>query len=463
MKSEDNNLIDLLNNEYFFVHLNVREEIDKSFSSLISDKTYEEQIEAIEQLFSKIGKKTYHEIVGKVLKGFSKIQTSLFGIELEEKEGKRFRDHYIHTFNLYFFGSVMISQLLDQIKVESDISDFFKVKKENDDVKEAFSIEVIPYNIIKRLFFIWTFMVLYHDVGIPISHLETIRNRLNMFFENFGFILHEFSVEFKHSIGSRLDYFMNLITKMYRPSNNENGIKFENDNYQMSNFIDPHIKKIFLTAFDDKNHGVLSAICFYKCIIESLTEIGKDCLKYNNLILEQDITRIALAITLHDLYKYDINQQIFPISFKDFPLTFLLILMDQTQEYYRPEGISLNKLTKSRKIPEIKIVKVATSPLKFKICFTILYSHLDRENEVIEDFKNFKFSNIVQGKFSIDKIIQELDLLKGITNFKQVLESYWKDIETSIKERLKFGPNEPIDVQLKIKLDNIIIKNFYFM
>lgn len=472
MAQENKDLVENLYKEYFFDYLEAKNKIKEFFESLTKDLPYERQIGVTEELFSKIGKKTYHKIVGKVLKGFSKIQTSLFGIELEEKEGKRYRDHYIHTFNVYIFGSIIISQLIDKIKVDEKISEFFKVKKERVDIQEAFLKEVSPYDIRKRLFFIWTFMVLYHDVGIPISHLERIRNRLNVFFENFGFILHEFFAEFQDSIRSRLNYFMDLLTKMYKLPNNEKGIKFKNENYELSDFVDPHLKNVFLKAFNEKNHGIISAICFYKCIIDSLSEIGKDNKKYRKWVLEQDVTRIALAIALHDLYKYDTKvyqsnekenkEKIFPISFKDFPLTFMLILLDQTQEYYRPEGISLNRISKLKNLPEINVELMSKDPFKFKIQITLLYSELKREKEIIDDFKNFKFYEILQKKSSIDVTLEKLKQLKQINTIKEVLKSYWKEIETNIKNRLKFGANEPISVYLTINLDGKTIKDFYF-
>jgi len=451
-----------LNKEYFLKYLKAKVKLKKCFKSIISGKNYEDQLETIGKLFLKIGKKTHHKIVGKVLKSFAKIQASLFGIELEEKEGIRFRDHYIHTFNIYIIGSIILSQLIKKIKSDNKISDFLKVKKEKDEIREAFSEKKDPYDIIKRLFFIWTFIALYHDVGIPIEHLEIMRNRLNIFFENFGFILHEFFAEFQDSIISRLDYFINLLTKMFKSDNNDKGIKFDNESYKLSNVIDPHIKNIFLKAFNEKNHGTISAICFYKSTIDVLSEIGGNNKKYRKLILEQDITRIALAIALHDLYNYDKpnKKKIFPISFYEFPLTFLLILLDQTQEYYRPEGISLDKIIKIKKLPRLKIKKISEDPIKFRINITLEYSNLSNKDiiKINNDFKNFKKYKILHKKSSIDNTIQELNFLKNINDFKEYLKSYWDDIENNIKDRLKFGPNEPISFCIKIKKDNDLIE-----
>lgn len=478
LDKNDNKKIDdfikSLNKRYFIDYLNAQEEIKQSFKSIICGKNYEDQLETIGELFLKVEEKTHHKIVGKVLKGFAKIQTSLFGIELEEKEGKRYRDHFIHTFNVYIFGSIIISQLIKKINNDNIISSFLKIKKERDDIHEAFSIPITPYDIERRLFFIWTFIVLYHDVGVPIEHLEIIRNRLNIFFDNFGFVLHEFFAEFQDSIISRLDYFMNLLTKMCIPDKNVKGIKFDNESYKLSSVVDPHIKNIFLKAFNEKNHGVISAICFYKCTIDILSKIGGDCKKYRKWILEQDITRIALAIALHDLYKYDkTNSQslkspdkniIFPISFNDFPFTFLLILMDQTQEYFRPEGISLNKVTKITELPEIRIERTSDHRLKFKINIKLLYSKLpdDIVDMIINDFKNFKYNKILQSNSAIDNILTELNNLNEIKTFKDVIKSYWEEIEKNIRNRLKFGVDEPICFQLKIKLDNKTIKKIDF-
>ncbi len=471
-----------LNQNFFFKYLNTENEINNSLNAVVQEEKYETQIEKIGDFFSKVGERYSQQQVIEILKGFSKIQASLFGIELEEERGRRFRDHFIHTFNVYIFGALIISQLMDKIKDKSKIPSFLKIEKERAEIVKAFNLkkeelkDLKPYDIEKRLFFIWTFIAMFHDVGIPIEHLGIMRERLNSFFEKFGFVLHEFTAEFQDSMRTRFNYFIDLLVKMYKLPNNEKGIRFNNDNYETSKDIDPHIKNIFLRALDDKNHGIVSAICFFKCIIDSLSIIGGDNENYREWILEQDITRIALAIALHDLYKYNKitlsteeiseNNIIFPISFNNFPLTFLLILIDQTQEYYRPEGISLDKIIKIKHLPEIKVDNVRENPLEFTIKMIIQYS-TPEDTEVIEkivtDFKNFEIHKTLQSKLSLNEKLSELNKLDSLTSdFEKYIELYWKEVEENINKRLKFGINEPISLNIEIWINNRNLINIPF-
>lgn len=55
------------------------------------------------------------EQVAEIYDKFVKMEEALFGLEREEKDGKRYRDHFIHMFNTFVFGLQVISSLLKQL------------------------------------------------------------------------------------------------------------------------------------------------------------------------------------------------------------------------------------------------------------------------------------------------------------------------------------------------------------
>jgi len=133
---------------------------------------------------------------------------------------------------------------------------------------------------------------------------------------------------------------------------------------------EPHyyISKLLGREFDIGNHGVLSGFFLWKTIEElflvSKTSKYKFSIdqfnKYSEYVLEQDIARASLAVSLHNLppdARSGFLPQVFPISFKEYPLTFLLILADELQEYLRWEGTSIENTMRFSWHPKIEVVK----------------------------------------------------------------------------------------------------------
>ena len=78
---------------------------------------------------------------------------------------------------------------------------------------------------------------------------------------------------------------------------------------------------------------------------------------YSELVLKQDVARATLAICLHDLKhnKEHAFPKFMPLSFDDYPLTFILIIADCLQEFLRWEGMSIRGDTKLYGFPAIKV------------------------------------------------------------------------------------------------------------
>ena len=198
-----------------------------------------------------------------------------------------------------------------------------------------------------------------HDISVPITHLDNIRHALNKFSEKFH--LEISGPILVPSFPADLDPYLQLVSSLFEG-------KFEpapSDGWRYKKEPRAAYVKGYLERLVSRNHGVLGGFLAYK-MIEEIFLHGKsqkyrlDAMafqSYSELVLEEDIARATLAICLHDL-KYDeayAYPRFMPLSFDDYPLTFILILADSLQEYLRWEGMSIRGDTKLSDFPGLKI------------------------------------------------------------------------------------------------------------
>lgn len=376
------------------------------------------------------------EHIARVLKDFAKVEKALYGLELSEERAERYRDHFLHMFNVFLFGSRVLSALTRDVEVKKKIDanlieKLFKIRKEPKDTPFK------PYNSKQRLFFLWTLISTFHDVGIPIEHMERMRKGLDSFVTHFGFRVQEIPLVSEAVIALRLERYLNQMSRMF-----DSGIAPTDDGiYNLSNQVDPYFYNSLVRAFNEKNHGIISALCLYKSIEETFL-VGKhedqkldltpDGVKsYVRLVFEHDITRAALAITLHNL-DYHNFPKIFPISFEKFPLAYLLILCDELGEYYRLEGISLSGVVPLVVMPELKI-------------------NLDQNNRINIDvtfvYKEPKEKNR-------QKLLDQAQRYRRLRNEPEpkTLEEHithtWNEKYDKLEHRLSFPPDGSISVKV---------------
>ena len=114
----------------------------------------------------------------KLLLSMPKIEKALFGLEMRDDMSSRYRDHFIHMFNVYIFGCRILSLILNKYETTKQldvIRKHFKIEPERD---IPFSK---PYTAKERLFFLWKIISIYHDVGIPIQHINNIKEGLDIY------------------------------------------------------------------------------------------------------------------------------------------------------------------------------------------------------------------------------------------------------------------------------------------
>jgi hypothetical protein len=398
--------------------------------------SYDSKVEIAGKTLQEFWKEYARAESAKVLEGFPKIQKALFGLELHPEIGERYRDHFVHMFNIFVFGARILSKIIKMDNRDELLKRFFKTTEEPKQVGDLFHKRA--YTAPERLNFLWTLVSTFHDVGIPVEHLPKLQDGLNSFLGYFGLRLSEFRTERDISVDCRLDHYLNLMSSMYG-----DGIKLDGELYVKAANPHPYVYKALLDGYTKNDHGIISAICLFKSIEETFYRGKKEEKRldlnmkqienYNSFVFEQDITRAALAIAIHDLDP-DLCPKLFPISFKKFPLSYLLILCDELQEYFRLEGSSLAGVTPVRHFPHLD-VKVKSEPLSIDISVRISYERLKEEDEK-------SFMDEVNSYYA-----KTNEPLPG--NFQQHMDRVWKRISERLKKRLSLK-GEPISISLDI-------------
>ncbi len=306
---------------------------------------------------------------------FVKIEEALYGLERDEKLGKRYRDHSIHMFNCFAFGLRIISSILGQLSSDDKRKKLFKVEDEN--LKELGLPFGENYTYLQRLFYIWTMISTFHDVAIPFQHLSKLGQGISKFTEEFGWVFTDPAISMHNFDSSQLHNYFCLISSLY-----DGELKLVSNKKKYKKTDNHYLAKLLGREFDFKNHGVMSGFFVWKTI-EEIFLIGRDSKyplnmrqfnTYTEYVLEQDIARIALAISLHALgedKKSKINAKMFPVEFQRLPLTFLLILSDELQEYLRWDGSYLKKKIVFNYHPHIDIKLNSNNDLTMIISFSL--------------------------------------------------------------------------------------------
>jgi len=394
------------------------------------------------------------EQVAKKYDNFVKIEQALYGLERDEEKGGRYRDHFVHMFNTFVFGIRIISNLFGKVN-ENEGKDLFNVKNEN------LKSEHLPfggnYNYKQRTFYLWMLISTFHDIAIPFQHMPKIGEGITRFVEEFGWVVSEPILTMSNFDSSQLYYYFTMLSEIY---NSKLKLVDKGKKYDRSKGANSYVAKTLGRAFDRREHGALSGFFMWKTIEEifllGLSEKYRDKIglknfdSYDRYVLQQDIARAALAISLHTLTrkKETGHPEIIPIKFDEYPLTFLLILADELQEYHRHEGGTILGNTKFRCQPKI-ILSYEKKNIDLKVAFSI---DAEEEKYFIEEAnaiwskrhngKKFndvkKAAKVIMGSICehlIEKIILddkfrlEIKLYKstGNTIFEQAINTKTKD------------------------------------
>ena len=336
-----------------------------TLKSMEDDPTnYRLHVENVHEFMRLLWNKYDCEYIYNILDSLTKIEPALFDLERDPKAGKRYRDHYVHLFHVFIFGLRILSGIIRQV---NDIQGqkILKVIDENLEGKicclnqadEETKFDDYPWK--ERLLYLWTLMSTLHDIAIPITHLENIRKALNEFSEKFH--LEISGPNLVPSFPVDLDAYLCLISQLFEG-------KFQPDpgkDWLYSKVDQGAYIKGYFERLISSNHGVLGGFLVYKMIEEIFLQgkstkykIHRDSFQdYSELVLKQDVARATLAICLHDLKhnKAYAFPKFMPLSFDDYPLTFILIIADCLQEFLRWEGMSIRGDTKLYGFPAVQV------------------------------------------------------------------------------------------------------------
>jgi hypothetical protein len=256
----------------------------------------------------------------------------------------RQRDHYIHSVNVFILGLSIYSQ--------------------NIAFRQAFDTAILDKSIYpnsydtrhEEFFYRWGIAALFHDVGYPI---EIIGKQLQKFlgflcdvgdcgeikaliaFENFDVVnmipeiqpREEFASAFaqKHPAVAALDLYKPVDLLAYQLYTTL-GVDLNLVHQALNNFVDTMAKYGFI------DHGFYSAIIvlkWYGYLIQSCN--------FKPAYFYYPVLDSASAILLHNYYKNVIQKPPFekgPLSPREHPIAYLLILCDELQEWDR-EGYGI--------------------------------------------------------------------------------------------------------------------------
>jgi len=354
-------------------------------------KEREQTLEFIQALWGKYD----CEQVAEKFDNFVKIEQALYGLERDKKKGRRYRDHFVHMFNTFVFGLRIISILFDKVNGDEG-KELFKVEDED---LVSVGLPFSDYDYKQRTFYLWMLISTFHDIAIPFQHMPKIGEGITRFVEEFGWVVSEPILTMSNFDSSQLYYYFTILSEIY---NSKLKLVDKGKKYDRSKGANSYVAKILGRAFDRMEHGALSGFFMWKTIEEIFLlglskryryKIGlKNFDVYDQYVLQQDIARAALAISLHTLTKKKEtgHPKIVPIKFDEYPLTFLLILADELQEYHRHEEGTIVGNTKFRCQPEISL-SYEKKNIDLKVAFSLNkdeYRYFIEEANAIEGKRN---------------------------------------------------------------------------
>ena len=356
----------------------------KSMERSVGD--YRLHLENVHKFMEALWTKYDCQDIVEVLSILTSIEPALLDLERERESGKGYRDHYVHLFHVFVFGLRMLSAII-KVLGDEEASKTLKVRDESFHGKirahNSAGDEILfrDYPWKERLFYLWTLMSTLHDIAIPITHLGRIREALNRFSEKLH--LEIWGPLLVPSFSADLDAYFELLSRIFE---GKFGPGAEAWRYNKAN-PNPYVKGYFEGLFRDKDHGVLGGFLMYKKIEEIFLE-GRSKYKldmvsfrhYRELVLEEDIARAALSISLHNV-GYGVSSErpnMLPLNFYDYPLCFILILADSLQEYLRWEGTSIRGGTKLYAFPHLELA-VQDNGLKVDCSFSISKDRAEQE------------------------------------------------------------------------------------
>ena len=451
------------------------------------DTTAEDVTEFLRGIWKRFSIGTYVDI----FVDFAQAEKALYGF------GESYRDHLMHVFNVHLMGLLIFSRIL---KLRDN--NLFKLLK----IKEESKAVPFPntYDKPRRLYYLWCLISTFHDIAIPIDRRKELVKGFGRYLDYFKIETEEFYLKFPFMTQLDIGRYSDLMSRLFA-----GGLSLSKTNrqktYQMGNrntALYLYFRSTLAGAMNRYNHGVLGAYFLFRSIEEMflsgknldpkydldlcsitrndttvdlplekkkwnelLTEfdtLSEEELKdihriydlargetkaYNDYIFEQDVTRAALAIALHNIDP-DRNPKIFPLKFSNFPLACLLILLDELQEFYRPareRALVLTEVVRCRKFPDIN-VKLGFLKDKSRIQIETSFD-LERPTKKEEDKLVSKYNEWMR------KNMNGVKKKTFIKNYDELVRSTWDHIFETIEKKIAFKPEEPLEICVNVTIE----------
>lgn len=292
--------------------LNVNDRINYIFESYFKkevteyDKVYDHVLKTISDIL---------EVYGKDPSLINKIKD----LEPLMQDLPRYRDHFIHSFNVFILGYYIL----------------YRLNKMNPNL---FTKDHADKPILS-----WMLTSTFHDIAYPIQEIDYL---LNTFFSSFIGINPAYSINVRDIIPNIYYDFLKIICNWHKNPKIPSVQNMQNLDLTFYNIVNAKLIQ--------KDHGVISSL-----ILLHLLGIRQDFFNSEN----QDFIYVHLpachSICLHTL---DLK-----IDFTKHPLAFLLILCDEIQDWGRPTKKSNRELIY---LEDIKIIKLEIPEIHFVVAIS---------------------------------------------------------------------------------------------
>lgn len=226
----------------------------------------------------------------------------------------RYRDHFIHQFQVFLSGLPIIDKHYDSIKKV-----YLKKFSESSEIEIEFS---------------WMLAASFHDNGYLVQKFD---KWLNSFFTEFLEIKDlPVKIDLYNLLLTRnFQEYIDKLTSLYLSLNDGSESKW---NYDGAHIIEHKIRRELTSSLiNNRNHGIISALILLDRIENS--EMSRKTTDYQQKFFQSVVFPAGLAICLHDK-EILTSEKIKPIDFNKDPLSFILVYCDTIQEWGRPIGIS---------------------------------------------------------------------------------------------------------------------------
>lgn len=413
---------------------------------------------------------------------FAKAEKALYGF------GEHYRDHLMHVFNVHLIGLLAFSKMLR--KHEDNIFKLLKIREESDKIPFP-----NPYTKHRRLYYLWCVISTFHDIAIPIDYRGDVVRGLGRYFDYFRIETKEFDLRFPFMTQFDVSRYSDLMSRLFAKgvslSKGDQLPDYDMRGDGSASYL--YFRSVLTAAMNKYNHGVLGAYFLFRSIEDMFLsgrnpnlkydpdlyaivrngktiqlpekksewdgflkelgiseqelertlrvyDLGKGETKaYYDYVFEQDVARAALAIALHSIDPND-NPKIFPLRFSKFPLAFLLILFDEMQEFYRPEGLVLTEVVRYRKFPYID-VNLKSSNEDRLIIQIVAHFDLEKPRRITKELIN-KYNMWARSRKE-----------GKVKNYGQLVHATWRHIFDTINKKLAFEKGDPLEIYVNITLE----------